>query len=137
MVGVEEQPKRILIVEDDASLRDLLVLEMTGEPAFHLTSVGDGTQALELVQEAPFDLVVLDLQLPGASGLDILTSIQRDSPGTEVIVLTGLAPDDPRVVEALRRVEHLLEKPFPPERVVSLVRSCLTGRAPVGDRQPL
>ena len=134
---MEEQPKRILIVEDDASLRDLLVLEMTGEPAFHLTSVGDGTQALELVREAPFDLVVLDLQLPGASGLDILTTIQRDSPGTDVIVLTGLAPDDPRVVEALRRVEHLLEKPFPPERVVSLVRSCLTGRAPVAGRQAL
>ena len=128
---VEEQPKRILIVEDDSSLRDLLVLEMTGEPAFHLTSVGDGLQAMELVQAAPFDLVVLDLQLPGASGLDILNRIQRDSPGTEVIVLTGLAPDDPLVVSALGRVEHLLEKPFPPERVVSLVRSCLTGRAPV------
>jgi DNA-binding response OmpR family regulator len=134
---VDEQAKRILIVEDDDGLRDLLVLEMTGEPAFHLTSVGDGSQALELVHEVPFDLVVLDLQLPGASGLDILTTIQRDSPGTEVIVLTGLAPDDPRVVEALRRVEHLLEKPFPPEQVVGLVRSCLTSRDPVAGRQSL
>lgn len=127
---VDESRKRILIVEDDASLRDLLVLEMTGEPAFDLTSVGDGTQALELLRKGPFDLVVLDLQLPGVSGVDVLAHLQSEAPGTDVVVLTGLAPDDPLVVSALERVDHLLEKPFPTERLVELVRNRLSGTAP-------
>lgn len=126
----DETRKRILIVEDDASLRDLLVLEMTGEPAFDLTSVGDGTQALGLLRDGPFDLVVLDLQLPGVSGADILAYLQSEAPGTDVVVLTGLAPDDPLVVSALERVDHVLEKPFPTERLVGLVRNRLSGAAP-------
>lgn len=128
---MEHERKRILIVEDDSSLRDLLVLEMTGEPAFDLTSVGDGRQALDMLQRDPFDLVVLDLALPGASGIDILGYLQRERPTTDVIVLTGLDADDPLVEAAVRRVDHILQKPFATEHLVALVRSRLSGPAPV------
>ncbi len=96
------QPGTLLVVDDDEANRDMLSrrLERKG---FAVTVAEDGTRAIELVRERPFDLVLLDVLMPGLSGLDVLRELRLAYPATElpVIMATALA-ESGDVVEALR-----------------------------------
>jgi phosphoserine phosphatase RsbU/P len=95
-------PGTLLVVDDDEANRDMLSrrLERKG---FAVTVAEDGTRAIELVRERPFDLVLLDVLMPGLSGLDVLRELRLAYPATElpVIMATALA-ESGDVVEALR-----------------------------------
>ncbi len=110
----------MLVVEDEPDLRDLfcLMLEQAGH---RVIAVGDGSEVVDLATEHRPDLVVLDLTLPGLSGIDVLRSLRRESQ-VPVLVVSGLATHDAlaagatdyvlkpfRPAELLRRVGLLLE----------------------------
>ena len=85
---MQESPKRILVVDDDPSFRELLTGFLDGEN-YEVASSGDGKEAVDLLRTDCPDLVVLDLELPGVSGLDILRYIKAEDMVTKVIAISG------------------------------------------------
>ncbi|MCB0936345.1 MAG: two-component system response regulator MtrA, partial [Mycobacterium sp.] len=79
--------QRILVVDDDASLAEMLTIVLRGE-GFDTAVIGDGTQALTAVRELRPDLVLLDLMLPGMNGIDVCRVLRQDS-GVPIVMLTA------------------------------------------------
>jgi CheY-like chemotaxis protein len=93
-------PARILIVDDEAAIRESLeaLLSMEG---FLVTLAGDGAAGLEQLAQGEFDLLLLDLALPGESGMDLLPRVLEMQPGLPVIMITAYGTVS-NVVEAIR-----------------------------------
>ncbi len=95
-------PGTVLVVDDDEANRDVLSrrLERKG---FSVTVAADGNRAIELVRQRPFDLVLLDVLMPGLNGLDVLRELRQEYPATELPVIMATAlTESTDVVEALR-----------------------------------
>src|SRR5664280_438662 len=101
---------KILIVDDEPELRHLLRALLEGD---YTVTEAENAVALQkyLFQDAP-DIVLLDLKLPDANGLDLLPQIKKTWPDTEVIVLTGEATFEAAVQATKRGAYHFINKPF-------------------------
>ncbi|MCB1034101.1 MAG: sigma-54-dependent Fis family transcriptional regulator, partial [Acidobacteria bacterium] len=116
--------QRILVVEDRDSLRKLLGRALSDE-GYRAVEASDGEQAEALLHREPFDLVVTDLRLPGASGLDVLAVSRRLQPRAPVIVMTayGTVSD---AVEAMKLgAFDFLEKPVEVDDLLDLVEAAI------------
>jgi two-component system response regulator HydG len=110
---------RVLIVEDKESL--LRLLEKILAPGHQLTSAADGAQALRLVGENEFDVVLSDIRMPGADGFEVLRAVKARAPRTEVVLMTAYA-SVPKAVEAMKLGAYdYLTKPFDPDEVALVV----------------
>jgi CheY-like chemotaxis protein len=111
----------VLIVEDDEDLRRMFrtALALDG---FDVLEAGDGFEALQRIDSHPPDLVVLDLMLPGVSGVVVYQEIAAHAVtrNIPVVVITGSA-----MVEGELDVACFLRKPISPDRLVEAVRTCL------------
>jgi DNA-binding NtrC family response regulator len=118
----------VLVVDDEEPLRQTMCRALT--EAGHVTlEARDGEEALARLRSTEVDAVLLDLRLPGRSGLDVLDDIKRLAPATEVIILTGHGTI-PAAVEAMRRGAHDFEqKPFRLERLLARLARALDRRA--------
>jgi DNA-binding NarL/FixJ family response regulator len=84
----------VIIVDDHAILRSGLARVLKASiPGLFIGEAGDGEEALRLLETKPWDLVILDIGLPGRSGIEVLQSILKRCPALPVLVLTGLADD--------------------------------------------
>lgn len=121
------QRKRILIVEDQADLRKLLTLTL-GTTRYELLEAADAAQALEAVQDAPPDLVLLDVMLPGGmDGLEVCRRIKADARLDRTIVVMMTASDQAEQRARVRAAgaDRYVAKPFSPRELRSLVESLL------------
>ena len=101
---------KILIVDDEADLRSLLISILEGE--YTVAEAENGAALKKLFSgEAP-DVVLLDLNLPDANGLDLLPLLKKSWPETEVVVLTGAATFEAAVEATKRGAYHFINKPF-------------------------
>jgi len=91
---------RILFADDEAHLRDLMRMELP-RLGHEVTVCSDGTAALRALERGSFDAALLDIRMPGITGIDVLAQIRQLSPETQVIMLTGHATVD-TAVQALR-----------------------------------
>jgi DNA-binding NtrC family response regulator len=92
---------RILFADDEAHLRDLMQIELP-RMGHEVTACPDGSAALKTLERGgPFDAALLDLKMPGLTGIEVLGEIRRISPETQVVILTGQASVD-TAVQALR-----------------------------------
>jgi CheY-like chemotaxis protein/anti-sigma regulatory factor (Ser/Thr protein kinase) len=116
--------KKILIAEDDRPLHHALrkLLESSG---FSVTSVEDGIEALKQLTTARFDLVLLDIGLPGMNGLEVLARIRTQPYRPKVVVMT--ADDTPQtLLRAVREQAYqYVAKPFPPKTMVDMIERAL------------
>ena len=114
----------ILIVDDESAIRQTLarILQRTG---LHATTAESGEQALAFLEASHFDLVYLDIRMPGASGLDVLESIHAHHPDVPVVLVTA-QPDVHSAVEALRggAADYLL-KPLKPDVLITKTQQIL------------
>ena len=119
---------RILVVDDEPPLRELVVVTL-GE-AFVCEEVGDGDTALERLGEAEYDLVMLDLMMPGTSGMDVLRKMRKNDGLADVPVVVMSAWQSPEdVASALEAgADRFLPKPFRIDELGSMVRG-LVGRS--------
>ncbi|MEZ5286367.1 MAG: response regulator transcription factor [Vicinamibacterales bacterium] len=115
-----------LIVEDDAHIRDLIGLHL-GLEGLQTTAVGDGREALERVSSAPFDIVVLDLMLPGVDGISICRAMRRAGPNQDVpvLMLTARREESDKVLGLESGADDYLVKPFGVRELVARVRALL------------
>lgn len=118
---------KILVVDDEEasrkSLGDILKLE-----GYKATVVGDGESAVKELDNKDFDLMLLDLKMPGMDGLEVLKHVTKESIDTKVIMLTAHGSLE-SVIEALRQGAHdYILKPASPEEIVSSVNKGMTQR---------
>jgi phosphoserine phosphatase RsbU/P len=116
----------LLVVDDDPLARDLLA-GLFRDADFEVATAADGPRGLALALEGAFDLVLLDLSLPGRHGLDVLSAVRQARPPTElpVIMVTGWS-ESVTVVEALRRgANDYVTKPLDVEVVLARVQTQL------------
>lgn len=117
-----ENPK-ILIVDDDKDLVTLLVDYLSLE-SFRVDTAGDGKTALEKIATNPFDLIVLDIMMPGTSGTEVLAKI-REKYDIPVLMLTGKGDPIDRIVGLELGADDYVPKPCPPRELVARMRAIL------------
>lgn len=127
---------KILVVDDEELVRQSLV-EILKLEGYEVQSVSSGNEALDSLQSEDFDLVMLDLRMPGMDGLDVLRETGRIAPDTKVILLTGHGSLE-SAVEALRHGAHdYLLKPASSRDILSSVTRALALRAEQQQRRML
>ena len=92
--------KRVLVVDDDESLRRVTQVQLE-QAGFETTTAADGTEALNILQKSPADLVITDLKMPGMSGIELLRRIRADYPDVLVVMLTAFGTVE-TAVEAMK-----------------------------------
>lgn len=120
--------KRILWVDDEIDLLrpHLLFLQQRG---YHVDAITNGDDGLALLREDPYDLILLDEQMPGMSGLEVLEVLRREDPHARVVMVSK-SEEDRTLTEAIgRRVDAYLVKPTSPRQVLSVVTRILEGSA--------
>jgi two-component system response regulator AtoC len=116
--------EKILIVDDEEFIRQNLD-RILKEERYRTAVAENGNEALELLKEAPFDLVFLDLRLPDISGLEVLKKIRESDPDLLVIVMTGYASVE-SAVEALKSGAYdYIKKPFKADVIKLIVKLAL------------
>lgn len=117
----------ILVVDDDTRLRDLLQRFLT-EQGFVVVTAADALIAQELIHSMVFDLLVVDVMMPGPSGLDLTRSL-RQSSHVPIIILTARGGPDDRIDGLESGADDYLPKPFEPRELVLRINAILR-RAP-------
>ena len=103
--------KKILIVEDDGALQEMLADHMADQN-YLLDSATDGHEAFEKSQQENYDIVLLDLNLPDLTGLELLERIKASSPKAQVIFMSGNASKEDVIQMVKEEAVDYLEKPF-------------------------
>ncbi len=113
----------ILVVDDDATVAEV-VAGYLGREGYQVTVAADGDAALRAAEASMFDLVVLDLMLPGVDGLEVCRRLRAGGP-VPVIMLTALGAESDRVLGLEVGADDYVTKPFSPRELVLRVRSVL------------
>jgi two-component system phosphate regulon response regulator OmpR len=121
----------LLVVDDDARLRELLRRYLS-ESGFRVTAVADASEARSNLASFAFDLVVLDVMMPGESGLELTRALRAEG-RIPVLLLTAMAEPEDRVNGLEQGADDYLSKPFEPRELVLRIRNLLQ-RRPATDR---
>jgi DNA-binding NtrC family response regulator len=116
--------QRILVVDDEASVTDALNLILS-ERGYDVRTASSAAAALTQLKGRPFDLAFLDLRLPDATGIDLLTQFKADVPDIEVVLMTAHGSLDVTIEAIKRGAFYYLEKPFTSDQVLMLVERAL------------
>src|SRR5215510_2975929 len=119
---------RILVVEDDRALAATLE-RVLGAEGYDVEAVGDGSDALQRARHRPFELVVLDILLPGLDGIAVCRRL-RAAGTTPILLLTALGGTEERVRGLDSGADDYLVKPFAYEELLARVRALLRRTAP-------
>lgn len=114
----------ILVVDDEEVVRRSYA-RILDELDCDAQSAADGAQALHAMEQRPFDVVLLDVRMPGAQGLDVLKAIKQRWPASEVVIITGYP-----TIESARQALQLgacdyLAKPADPDEVIDATRGAM------------
>ena len=126
-----DQKKTIALVEDDILLRDQLIKILNDAPDLEvLLAVLTGEEALEKIPSHSPDVILLDINLPGKSGVECIRELKKKCPRTEVIMLTAYEEED-NIFNALREgASGYLLKTSSPEELFDAIRDVYSGGAP-------
>lgn len=124
--------KRILLVEDEDFIRELYTRQLS-KAGFFIQSAADGQAGLEMLKKEPFDLLLLDIMLPGINGLQLLREFKTNNPTSPMItiLLTNLGQE--AVIKEgfeLGAQAYLIKASYTPDQVVTEVKNALGGGQP-------
>jgi two-component system, OmpR family, phosphate regulon response regulator OmpR len=119
----------LLVVDDDARLRALLQ-RFLAEQGFRVSTAADAAAARAALAAVAFDLVVLDVMMPGESGLDLAESLRRKGREVPILMLTARGAPDDRVAGFEHGADDYLQKPFDPRELALRIRTILRRAAP-------
>lgn len=134
---MDQSPKKILLVEDEDFIRQLYERQLT-KAGFLVKSAPDGTGGLNMLMSENFDLLLLDIMLPGMNGLQLLREFKTKNPNssTIVVLLTNLGQE--AVIKEgfeLGAQAYLIKASYTPEQIVAEVKNALAGQ-PAGGPPP-
>lgn len=122
-VRFDDATPHLLVVDDDRRLRALLQRYLT-ETGFRVTTAADATEARVHLANLDFDLIVLDIMMPGESGLDLTESLRRHS-DVPVLLLTARGEAEHRIAGLERGADDYLAKPFEPRELVLRIQTII------------
>lgn len=126
---------RILVVDDEDVVRRSYVRTLASDRCL-VETASDGATALERMQEQRFDVVLLDLRMPGMGGLEVLEAIKRDWPDCEVIIITGHPMLDTAKRSVMLGAHDYLSKPVGPDDVINATNKALLNKRWALRREP-
>ena len=124
-----DRPDRLLVVDDDARIRDLLNRYLS-QQGFEVLLAADARALDKLLLRETFDLIVLDLMLPGEDGLSICRRLRAQNLRTPIIMLTAKGEDVDRIVGLEVGADDYLGKPFNPRELLARIHAVLRRRPP-------
>jgi len=118
--------KKLLVVDDDNMVR-VLVPALLREKNWLIRSAPDGEQAINQLQDQTFDVIVLDLMMPGIDGYGVMRHLRRTAPRLlkRTIVLTGFVGKTPEEIDE-KEIYRLMRKPFQMKDLVAAILACAT-----------
>lgn len=116
--------QRILVIEDEREIAELVALHL-GDAGFSVETVGDGEEGLRRAMVPEWDLIVLDLALPGVDGLDICRRLRAVSDTTPILMLTARSTEVDRVLGLEIGADDYVTKPFSFRELVARVKAIL------------
>ncbi len=122
---------RLLVVDDDQKLRELLVRYLGGQ-GYEVKAVADAHGMDRQLSRERYDLLVLDLMLPGEDGLSICRRLRTADPAIAIVMLTAKGDEIDRIVGLEMGADDYLPKPFNPRELVARINAVLRRRAPAG-----
>jgi two-component system response regulator PilR (NtrC family) len=118
---------KILIVEDDASLREFLWIFLKKE-GHDVQSAKSGVEAVKIIRETNFDVVITDLKMAKVTGLDVLKNVKEISYSTEVIIITAYSTVETAIEAMKKGAFDYIEKPFRIDEIRVIIQRCLEKR---------
>jgi two-component system alkaline phosphatase synthesis response regulator PhoP len=116
--------KRILVVEDEPAIAFGLQLDLKNE-GYDVEIESDGESALQRARKEPFDLILLDVMLPGKDGFEVCRELRRDGSKTPVIMLTAKTQEAEKVLGLEIGADDYMTKPFSPRELRARVKAAL------------
>ncbi|WP_270936264.1 response regulator [Falsiroseomonas oryzae] len=129
------EPPHLLVVDDDARLRALLQRFLT-EQGFRVTAAADAAAARHALAGIAFDLVVLDVMMPGESGIELVERLRGEGQEVPILMLTARGAPDDRIAGLEAGVDDYLAKPFDPRELALRIRTILRRIAPPPPAEP-
>jgi two-component system response regulator PilR (NtrC family) len=121
---MEKHKGRILIVEDENSMREVLRILLEGE-SYEVISASDGLKGLSYIDKDIFDLVITDIKMPGADGFEVLKKVKHISPDTIVLMITAFGTTE-AAIEAMKLGAYdYINKPFKIDEIRLIVKKAL------------
>jgi two-component system phosphate regulon response regulator OmpR len=128
-----EAARHLLVVDDDNRLRRLLQRYLT-EHGYHVTTAADADEAKASLRNFAFDLMVLDVMLPGQNGISLTSELRQDA-DLPILLLTALGESDDRVNGLSAGADDYLVKPFDPRELLLRIATILRRSAPPAPSQ--
>ena len=125
----QEDPAHILVVDDDARLRALLQRFLT-EQGFRISTAENAATARAALADMAFDLLVLDVMMPGETGLQLTAALRAEGQEVPILMLTANGAPDDRIAGLEQGVDDYLAKPFDPRELALRIRTILRRAAP-------
>jgi len=120
---ISEQQKRLLVVDDDQEIRELLT-EYLQKNGFSVSSAAEGTSMRQLLSASHFDLVVLDIMMPGDDGFTLCKEIRAKS-NIPIIMLTAGSDETDRIIGLELGADDYVGKPFNPRELLARIKAVL------------
>jgi len=115
---------KVLVIDDEKRIRDGCQKTLTLE-GFEVATAESGTLGLEIIEKEPFDIILLDLMMPGLSGMEVLARVKVLHPETIIVVITGYATLE-HAIEAMKKgAFDFIAKPFSPEELRNVVSKAI------------
>ena len=121
---IARPPKKILVVDDEPSVTGSLEL-ILGDAGFEVLTAHSFADSTSILKQTQVDLVITDLRLSDATGIDLITHVKRSTPDVEVILMTGFGSLDVTIEAIKAGAYYYLEKPYTPDRLFALVDRAL------------
>ena len=116
---------RVLVVDDEASIRDLLLKTLSLNDEYDVDVAPDGRSALERMRLYPYDLLIADLKMPGMDGLTVIREARRYKADLPVIIITGFSTESSAIDAVNLGVSGYLTKPFRVPQVLAAAAKAL------------
>ncbi len=126
-------PAKVLVVDDAAPMREIISRNLVAL-GYAVRVAADVDGAIALLEAEPADLIVTDMRMPGADGLDLVRQVRERWPGAAIVMITGFATVDGAVKAMREGVSDYLAKPFSDEELEHAVRTAQDRRAPAPTR---
>ena len=125
----QDDPAHILVVDDDARLRALLQ-RFLSEQGFRVSTAENAAAARAALSDMAFDLLVLDVMMPGETGLELTAALRAEGQEVPILMLTARGAPDDRIAGLEQGVDDYLAKPFDPRELALRIRTILRRAAP-------
>ena len=128
---------RILVVDDEEDISELVRYNLTSE-GYHVSCTGSGEDAIRLIRSEPFDLVVLDIMLPGMNGIKVAETLRSDPKFLNIpIIMLTAKGEEPDIVTGLGLADDYVTKPFSPKILGARISAVLRRKTEPSDKDIL